>query len=278
MWHTERIWFIQRFKNEGDMVSDNTEREVTLGSDSPQVDPAQDAFGYAGFARRIAHAVQQTPSPQGLVMAIHGSWGSGKSSLLNFVKHNLAQAEDNGRVAVIDFNPWWFDDRNQLAAQFLAQFKSQLPHESKYLRDIGDLMSDYSGALGKVISVGFGTPFFDVPIGGLLKLLKRQPKSVPKLKAELAIALDKANQRFLFVIDDIDRLTPDEIRELFKVIKALADFPNVIYLLSFDRDVVAQALNTSLDVDGEAYLEKIVQVPFSLPAIDRLRLRKKFFH
>lgn len=47
----------------------------------------------------------------------------------------------------------------------------------------------------------------------------------------------------LVIIDDIDRrLTPEETRQLFTVVKALADFPNVVYLLAFDREVAAQAI------------------------------------
>jgi hypothetical protein len=79
-----------------------------LGSDRPVVDPTQDAFGYAPFARRIARAVSETPSPEGLVMAIHGPWGSGKSTLLNFVKHEIAAVPRAQQPVVIDFNPWWF--------------------------------------------------------------------------------------------------------------------------------------------------------------------------
>lgn len=62
----------------------------------------------------------------------------------------------------------------------------------------------------------------------ILKLLNRKPQDVPKLKGEIAAALKNGKRRFLIVIDDIDRLTPDEIREVFKVVKALADFPNIV--------------------------------------------------
>ncbi len=40
------------------------------------------------------------------------------------------------------------------------------------------------------------------------------------------------------------------------MVKALADFPNVIYLLSFDKLVVAEALAKSLGVNGSAYLRR----------------------
>ncbi len=61
------------------------------------------------------------------------------------------------------------------------------------------------------------------------------------------------------------------------MVKALADFPNVIYLLSFDKLVVAEALAKSLGVNGSAYLEKIVQASFALPAVDSPRLQRKLF-
>lgn len=252
-------------------------QNVSIASDIPQIYPSQDAFGYAPFAKRIAHAVQKTPSPQGLVMAIHGVWGSGKSSLLNFVKFYLAEFPENERPIVIDFNPWWFKDRDDLAAQFLLLFRKRLVGESESIRKIGDLLADYSGSVSKLVAFSYGMPWLDKPVQFLLKCFKRKPKNVPALKAELSTAMQAASQRFVFVVDDIDRLLPNEIQELFKVIKALADFPNTVYLLSFDRAVVADALNKSLGVDGEAYIEKIVQVPFSLPAVDRIRLRQKLF-
>ena len=245
-----------------------------LGSDRPVVDPTQDAFGYAPFARRIARAVSETPSPEGLVMAIHGPWGSGKSTLLNFVKHEIAALPRAQQPVVIDFNPWWFEGQQNLAAQFLAQFSARLPRESEALRAIGDVIADYADAVGNVVAASTGMLWAN-KLSFVLKLLKRKAKDVPTLKAEISKALTDSGQRFLFVVDDIDRLTPDEVRAIFKVVKALADFPNVIYLLAFDRKTVVEALEVAHQIDGEAYLEKIVQAPFSLPAIDRVRLRTR---
>ncbi len=210
-------------------------------------------------------------------MAIHGPWGTGKSTLLNFVKHYLSTKDVSSKPIVIDFNPWWFEDRGQLAAQFLAQFSTQLSLGPSKIRNLGNLMAEYSGALGKAVALSTGYPWIDKPIGAVLKLFKLKPKDVPKLKKEIGDVLRTGNQRFVFIIDDIDRLTPDEIREVFKVVKALADFPNVVYLLSFDRGVVAKALSSTLGLDGEAYLEKIIQAPFELPYVSPDKLHRKLF-
>ena len=76
------------------------------------------------------------------------------------------------------------------------------------------------------------------------------------------------------MIDDIDRLEAEEMRQLFTVIKALADFPNVIYLLAFDQAVVVQAIEKYSGMPGLAYLEKIIQASFVVPLVDRTVLLK----
>ena len=60
------------------------------------------------------------------------------------------------------------------------------------------------------------------------------------------------------------------------MIKSVADFPNTIYLLAFDKDVVAKALGAPDASDGMAYIEKIVQVPFELPVPESATLQGLF--
>ncbi|WP_179196481.1 KAP family P-loop NTPase fold protein [Caballeronia sordidicola] len=258
-----------------------------LGSDAPQAHPSFDEFGYAPFARAIARAARTTTSPKGLVMAIDGPWGAGKTSLLNFVQHYLsdpdtAAGNESALPVRVEFNPWWFADREQLAMQFLEQFRARFPAENKVLMSIGDAFAQYADAIGSAVatSVSAGTgapiPLLGSSVSWLLKKFKRPPKDVPALKVEVSEALETAEQRFVVFVDDIDRLAPDEIREVFKVIKAVADFPNVVYILAFDRRLVSEALRTSLGIeDGDAYLEKIVQAQFVLPAVsDELLIQK----
>jgi predicted KAP-like P-loop ATPase len=102
-------------------------------------------------------------------------------------------------------------------------------------------------------------------------------KDVHKLRVAIDSLLRKQQSRILVVIDDIDRLPAEEVRQLFQVVKAVADFPKTIYLLAFDRRVVSDALDTLQSSSGKSYVEKIVQCPFDLPSPDRVSLRRLLF-
>ena len=93
-------------------------------------------------------------------------------------------------------------------------------------------------------------------------------KTLLELKSELSQALRNVKRPFLIVIDDLDRLTEREIREVFQVVKANADFPNFVYLLPFQRSA-ASAFKDLADETGDAFLEKIIQVPFDVPPASR---------
>lgn len=89
--------------------------------------------------------------------------------------------------------------------------------------------------------------------------------------------LNEIDTKLIIVIDDIDRLNNTEIRQIFQLVKSLADFPNTIYLLSFDKDVVINALKKVQEGSGNEYLEKVVQVPFEIPQISKREVEHFLF-
>lgn len=251
---------------------------TALSADRPSTDPKDDLFGHAPFAKSLADSICRYPGSDGLVLALYGPWGSGKSTVLSYVSHYLDQRPEGDRPAVVTFNPWWFSGQENLARAFLGQLQAVLPAKSEKFKKLGDLLGDFAEGIGGLIDLSGMTGGVAGKLGKLIGMAtKRKPKDVPALKSEISKILKEAGKRILVIIDDIDRLTPEETRQLFTVIKALADFPNVVYLLAFDRDVAAQAINQQSGLPGERYLEKIIQVPFELPPVDRVALRAALF-
>ncbi len=58
---------------------------------------------------------------------------------------------------------------------------------------------------------------------------------------------------------------------VFQLIKANLEFPNVVFLLLFQRNLVEDKMNDGLQL-GRDYLEKIIQVPFDIPQIETTRI------
>jgi len=90
-------------------------------------------------------------------------------------------------------------------------------------------------------------------------------RSVPAEHDSAQTALADLDRRMVVIVDDIDRLEVSQVRDVVRLIKLVADFPNITYLLAYDGDRVARALATGDLAEGRAYLEKIVQVSTGSP-------------
>ncbi|MGG3271681.1 P-loop NTPase fold protein [Priestia aryabhattai] len=97
------------------------------------------------------------------------------------------------------------------------------------------------------------------------------------VKQQIFEELSTRSKKLVIIIDDIDRLTPGEIKEVFRLIKINADFPNTIYLLSFDKAIVEKNLDIALQTSGKKYMEKIIQVNFDVPEARTVHIHKYLF-
>lgn len=73
-------------------------------------------------------------------------------------------------------------------------------------------------------------------------------------------------------IDDLDRCDPKKAVEVLEAIKLLLDFRRFIVFLALDARIITQALEehygkvlAEAEITGYEYLDKIVQIPFTIP-------------
>jgi len=178
---------------------------------------------------------------------------------------------------IVPFNPWWFSGHEKLAKHFFDQLQASLAAGDGDLANLQTKIAEFADMVSELPS-SIHIPYISIgKIAVEFTPMKSSVKNVIKLKTEIAEELRKQPQRIFVTVDDIDRLNPEEIRQLFGVIKSVADFPNVVYLLTFDKKVVIEALRESQGISGENYLEKIVQFPFELPLPDRSSLYRLLF-
>jgi predicted KAP-like P-loop ATPase len=242
--------------------------------DTPLENPEDDRLGYAPFAKNLADALCTVRVDECLVFALYGFWGSRKTSCVNFTLHYITEKSEDQAPILVRFNPWWFSGQGELLNQFFREFCVALGKEKKFKTAIKFIAYLLEIASKIPEPTGFGKTGAKTASRWLKEATKE--KETWKIREEIRNSLLKQNKRILVVIDDIDRLSAEEIRSVFQVIKAVADFPKTIYLLAFDKCIVVKALESIQGIGGEDYLEKIVQVPFDLPISDRILLRKLF--
>ena len=255
---------------------------MTISADLPIKEPSQDAFSIDQFAKALGSSIAQMPSPEGTVIALNGNWGSGKTSTVNLVLHHLTNGEfAEVKPEIVQFNPWWFRGEEALTIAFFRELGNALKAKltdraKKLLPKIGARLLRAGSSAAPVIDIAGAGGAATAASGTLdwLADLITDDESVEKLHAEISKALRNQDQRFLIVIDDIDRLSPNEALAVFRLVKSVGRLPNIIYLLSFDRELAEKAIADSFPSEGPHYLEKIIQLSFDLPKPDEDDLRQ----
>jgi formylglycine-generating enzyme required for sulfatase activity/energy-coupling factor transporter ATP-binding protein EcfA2 len=87
--------------------------------------------------------------------------------------------------------------------------------------------------------------------------------------------------RLVVFVDDLDRCLPEKALEVLEAIKLFLEVAGVVFVLGMDQAVIRQGIEAryaaaflqemgeraELPIQGDSYLQKIVQIPFHLPAL-----------
>lgn len=241
-------------------------------NDSPIENEADDQYGIAPFAAAMAKSIMAMHNPVGTTIAINGEWGSGKSSAINLIRNELAKADDD-RLTIVDFKCWWYRGEEALTLAFFQDLNSALKDGlGDKVKDLVPKISRHILQAGPVIGTAVSlatTAGWGGLASGSAAFIKRffpDAEALEKTFRKLSKALQDNNRRFLIIIDDIDRLAPDEAIAVFRLLKSVGRLPNVMYLVAFDRKLADEAVNARYPSEGPHYLEKIIQASFELPA------------
>lgn len=240
----------------GDTI-EATPHELTLG----------DHLGRHTSPATLATAVRSRAESdtRGTVTALVAPWGAGKSWILNRAVALLEFPSGNEQsVRVVEFNPWLFADQSSLFAGFcdvvLGEVRGLRARRkvARALKLIGP-----ASKFGPVDVQPAATV-----IGGML-----EPASSPSsVFRALDRAMARAKQPICIVMDDVDRLTPDELIMLFKLIRLVGNLRGVSYLLAMDEDTVLHLIG-STDIANSSperarmYLEKIIDFKHRVPPL-----------
>ena len=260
------------------------EIKMNYSTDRPIDTCEQDLLGRASFSKQLGRAIYDYNGKDGLVIGLYGKWGSGKTSVINMAVSEMITLakQENNMPLVMKFAPWNYSDKDNLISIFFQSLKNkiELQDNEELKKEVGKALNDYAGAFDALSLI----PIVGSGVAAILKTIAQaqgtnlmQGADLEKTKELLESALVEVNKKIVIIIDDIDRLTNSQIRDVFQLVKQVADFPNIIYILAMDREVVRRALQEVHNVDGNEYLQKIIQVPFEIPELRKSKLNSIFF-
>ena len=273
-------------------------------NDKPIERPDDDQFGFSPFAEALAQSIIKNENPEGMVIAINGPWGAGKSSVINLVKHYLKKkikpnqspdsfefprrapnwlkslgpkrrprqpsedASSSSKVSleILDFKCWWFRGEEALMIEFFHQLYRAL--------DKSDLKAKEAvRRLGLMTLRGLAVPSFaaGVPIIGPIigKMISDVLSRRVQEKKTVETLYDKISQA-LFKSEKRYLMIIDDIDRLSKD-EALLIFRLVKSVGRLPKITYLLAYDREVaekivsESGGPRYLEKIVQAGFDIP-------------
>lgn len=268
-----------------------------IDTDRPISGVADDEFGFADIAEKLALSIADLTKSEGIVFGVEGQWGSGKSSFLNFLRSALDTRHT--QINVITLSPWLTGDASSLVSSLMAAVAPVLDQleddkggenegrTKQNVADTAEVLRKYALKTTRSLTpvAQFASLFLPGAAlmkegleiaSGTLDRLGSEPTETA-LKEKIISRIRALEAQFVVMIDDLDRLEPAQALEVVRLVRSVADFPNFVYVLCYDRTVLAHAIKQGLNVvDGDQYLQKIVQLAYTLPMPEPFDLRISF--
>lgn len=239
--------------------------------DTPVERLEDDRLGRKDFVIRLAETISSWSREESLVIGVYGAWGSGKSSVLNMLRQALDARSTNGSsidpIRVLTFDPWFFNSTEELLRSFLGALQkvSTSGAAKSQKKKLKEAFKEYADSLSfepKISLLGGLLSF-----GGEVKGKGKHTATPESLRRELHALLSKVGGRVVVLMDNLDRLDPDEVLLVLKLVRLCSDFPRFTYVMAFDQERVVRSLQRK-SIDPE-YLAKIVQTDITLPRVDQ---------
>lgn len=211
-------------------------------------------------------------------IAVQGDWGTGKTSVLNYIKTELESEESN--ALPVYFNTWQYSQFNMSQNLYLAFFASLLNAVSSEdnLAGLGVRVKKFmASALKNTISVGMkmSRDEVDALTDSLLETYNKDIAEISEFHDYFADFIEKelkkkGKARLVIFVDDLDRLEPNVAVGLLEVIKLFADVKQCVFVMAIDYDVVVQGVRQKYSNDiplskCRSFFDKIIQLSFRMP-------------
>jgi len=210
-----------------------------------------DELGRKEFAISLINKISATSCDSAVAFAITGHWGSGKTTFINFMKENC----DGDTTILIDFKPWSYMDKVSYVKSF---FKSLSEAVSPYSSQLPGFLKEY---VSEVFSKGDN--FIMQAIHSFNQILTND--NLQEQIQEINNIIVRINKQIIIFIDDLDRVSKEEISDIIRLLRNTANFKNIKFIVAFDKPYILAAVKEINEYEFQNYLDKIFLFIYELP-------------
>jgi hypothetical protein len=248
---------------------------LQLWDDNPSL---VDFLGFDAVVAPIVAAIS-TPDIDPVAVGVHSPWGGGKSTVLNLLEKELSPRTE---FFVVRADPWQYDNhddvRGDLIVEVLDQVEVQFKEWGKVTTAVKDLVKRLSWArIGLTLGKGALSMQWDVEelIEAFTPRGRTDDRSMAGFKDQFARLIEGLPyiQRVVVLVDDLDRCLPPAVMATLEAIKLFLAVPKMVFVIAADQEMVRESIAVSLGETNRSnafavrYLEKIIQIPVSLPRL-----------
>ncbi|MEZ0481163.1 P-loop NTPase fold protein [Planococcus sp. SSTMD024] len=256
---------------------------MTILNHLPLTESHHDKLNFEPKSKEISKFIKKFPSHFPCAISVNGSWGSGKSTMLNFIEKDLRDSNVN----VIRFNPWMITDRDSLIKNLFEEIyysiddgydnlKSKFIEYAKKIIPSATKAAAYAGAAAQGIDpngLSILANSAEKTSQGISQLLFDKPLSKRKndLSKELNRIFYGSEEKIVVIIDELDRVFPKEILVVFQMMNAVLNLPGIHFVIAMDDKAINEALTSEGFKNPEYYLQKIFQKKYYIQTDYQLR-------
>lgn len=191
-------------------------------------------------------------------VGISGEWGTGKTSFLNVVAGALEKFLPEKVATLVWFKPWDSSSPRQIVTDFFNLLVEKIGPQYSVARKPMLKYAELLKAFDAQKPIVYFADVYD----------KHRERSIDSLKSVISGYLKSYGKIISVLIDDMDRLSGDEIAEVLRLIRNTADFPNIVYITAYDKGYVEAQLQKKGIPNPGIYIEKFFSVEFALPKLE----------